>query len=138
MNLVLPYRYNLFAACLSLSVITPAAAHHSNAAYDPDHPMTLEGTVMSVNWTNPHITFVVEKDLRHGESGSTWVFETSSPAVLTSSGWTKGSLRPGDHGVFCFAPRRDGSAGGFLLRVTLPNGQELMRISTPGFPHDCH
>ena len=52
-----------------------AAAHHSNAAYDLEHLQTMEGTVKTVNWTNPHITFVVEKDVKNGEPASTWVFE---------------------------------------------------------------
>ena len=102
-----------------------AAAHHSNAAYDLEHPQTMEGTVKTVNWTNPHITFVIEKDVKNGESASTWVFEVSSPGVLTRSGWTKRSLQPGDHAVFRYAPLRDGNPGGFLLKVTLPSGQEL-------------
>ena len=102
-----------------------AAAHHSNAAYDLEHPQTMEGTVKTVNWTNPHITFVIEKDVKNGEPASTWVFEVSSPGVLTRSGWTKRSLQPGDHAVFRYAPLRDGNPGGFLLKVTLPSGQEL-------------
>jgi Family of unknown function (DUF6152) len=108
-----------------------AAAHHSNAAYDIDHPQTMEGTVKTVNWTNPHITFVVEKDAKNGEPASTWVFEVSSPGVLTRSGWTKRSLQPGDHAVFRYAPLRDGNPGGFLQKVTLPSGQELSYSLTP-------
>ena len=50
----------LIAAGLAVSLIGVAAAHHSGAAYDMDHPKTMEGTVKTVNWTNPHITFVVE------------------------------------------------------------------------------
>jgi len=110
-----------------------AAAHHSNAAYDLDHPQTMEGTVKTVNWTNPHITFVIEKkDVKSGEPPSTWVFEVSSPGVLTRSGWTKRSLQPGDHAVFRYAPLRDGSPGGFLQKVTLPSGQELTYTLMPG------
>jgi Family of unknown function (DUF6152) len=108
-----------------------AAAHHSNAAYDLDHPQTMEGTVKAVNWTNPHITFVIEKDVKSGEPADTWVFEVSSPGVLTRSGWTKRSLQPGDHAVFRYAPLRDGNPGGFLLKVTLPTGQELTYSLTP-------
>jgi hypothetical protein len=108
-----------------------AAAHHSNAAYDLDHPQTMEGTVKAVNWTNPHITFVIEKDAKGGEAASTWVFEVSSPGVLTRSGWTKRSLQPGDHAVFRYAPLRDGTPGGFLQKVTLPSGQELTYSLTP-------
>src|SRR6202140_5059630 len=121
----------LLAASLVLSFGGLAAAHHSNAAYDLDHPQTMEGTVKAVNWTNPHITFVIEKDVKNGKAASTWVFEGSSPGVLTRSGWTKRSLQPGDHAVFRYAPLRDGDPGGFLQKVTLPSGQELTYSATP-------
>jgi Family of unknown function (DUF6152) len=120
-----------FAAVLILSFGGVAAAHHSNAAYDLDNPKTMEGTVRTVNWTNPHITFVVDADVKNNEAASSWVFEVSSPGVLTRSGWTKRSLQPGDHAVFRYAPLRDGKAGGFLLKVTLPSGKELSYSLTP-------
>jgi hypothetical protein len=129
----------LLAVSLMLGFGGVAAAHHSNAAYDLDHPKTVEGTVKTVNWTNPHITFVVETDAKNVDKNadpasnppSTWVFEVSSPGVLTRSGWTKRSLQPGDHAVFRYAPLRDGNPGGFLLKVTLPSGQELSYSLTP-------
>jgi hypothetical protein len=115
----------LVAAGLLLSFGGVAAAHHSGAAYDMEHPRDIEGIVKTVNWTNPHITFVIEADAKDGQPAQTLVFEVSSPGVLTRSGWTKRSLQPGDHAIFHYAPLRDGSPGGFLVRVTLPNGQEL-------------
>jgi Family of unknown function (DUF6152) len=121
----------VIAAGLILGFAGIAAAHHSGAAYDMEHPRTMEGTVKTVNWTNPHITFVVESDAKDGEPARTWVFEVSSPGVLTRSGWTKRSLQPGDHAVFRYAPLRDGNPGGFLLSVKLPNGQELSFSLTP-------
>ena len=113
------------AVGLIVSFGSIAAAHHSGAAYDMQQLRTTEGTVKTVNWTNPHITFVIECDARDGEPPQTMVFEVSSPGVLTRSGWTKRSLQPGDHAVFHYAPLRDGNPGGFLLKVDLPNGQEL-------------
>ncbi len=121
----------VLAGCLMLGFGGIAAAHHSNAAYDLDHPQTVEGTVKQVNWTNPHISFVVETVAKDGAQAGTWVFEVSSPGVLTRSGWTKRSLQPGDHAVFHYAPLRDGKPGGFLQRVTLSNGQELSYSLTP-------
>ncbi|SDN10972.1 DUF6152 family protein [Afipia sp. GAS231] len=115
----------LLAVCLALSSTGLSMAHHSNAAYDSDHPQTVEGTVKQVNWTNPHITFVVETDAKEGPQVGTWVFEVSSPGVLTRSGWTKRSLQPGDHAMFQYLPLRDGKQGGFLRKVTLPDGKEL-------------
>jgi hypothetical protein len=121
----------LLAAGLTLCLSGVAPAHHSNAAYDLDHPKTMEGTVRTVNWTNPHITFVIESDAKDGEPARPWIFEVSSPGVLTRSGWTKHSLQPGDHALFRYAPLRDGTLGGFLLKVTLPSGQELTYSLTP-------
>ena len=121
----------LMAVSLVVGLIGIAAAHHSGAAYDSDHPQTMQGTVKTVNWTNPHITFVVEQDVKAGEPAITWVFEVSSPGVLTRSGWTKRSLQPGDHAIFHYAPLRDGKPGGYLQKVTLPTGQELSYSLTP-------
>ena len=121
----------LIAASLALGCAGSAWAHHSNAAYDLDHPQTMEGVVKTVNWANPHISFVVERDAKAGEAAATWAFEVSSPGVLTRSGWTKRSLQPGDHAVFRYAPLRDGTPGGFLLKATLPNGKELTYSLTP-------
>jgi hypothetical protein len=118
-------RAAVLAACLMLGCAGIASAHHSNAAYDLDHMQTVAGTVKQVNWTNPHITFVVETDVKDGPQAGTWTFEVSSPGVLTRSGWTKRSLNPGDHATFFYAPLRDGKPGGFLRKVTLTNGQEL-------------
>jgi hypothetical protein len=116
---------------LMLGLAGAAFAHHSSATYDFDHMATMEATVKQVNWTNPHITFIVERDVKKGEPPSTWVFEVSSPGVLTRSGWSKRSLQPGDHAVFHYAPLRDGTASGYLTDVTLPNGQKLHYSLTP-------
>jgi hypothetical protein len=121
----------MVAASLLVGPCGLASAHHSGAAYDDHHQQTMAGTVKSVNWTNPHISFVVEKDAKAGEPAITWVFEVSSPGVLTRSGWTKRSLQAGDHAVFLYSPLRDGGAGGYLQKVTLPNGQELGYSLTP-------
>ena len=110
-----------------------ALAHHSGAAYDTEHPQTMEGTVKTVNWTNPHITFVIEADAKDGKPAQTWVFEVSSPGVLTRSGWTKRSLQPGDHAVFHYAPLRAGNPGGFLMKVDSAGrqGTELQPARPP-------
>jgi hypothetical protein len=117
------------AACLAISLLLASggvvSAHHSSAAYDVEHRQTMQGTVKQVNWTNPHITFVVESDAKDGAQPVTWTFEVSSPGVLSRSGWTKRSLQPGDHAEFFYAPLRDGKRGGLLQKVMLPDGREL-------------
>ena len=108
-----------------------AQAHHSGAAYDEEHALTFKGTVKSVNWTNPHITFHVDADAADGKPAAEWVFEVSSPGVLTRSGWTKHSLNPGDHAEFRIAPLRDGTFGGRLIKVTQPDGKVLTYTLVP-------
>ena len=125
-----PIRF-LMLPGLVLGWMSTASAHHSNAAYDLDHLRIIEGTVKEVNWTNPHITFHVEEDAKDDKPAVEWVFEASSPGVLTRSGWTKRSMQPGDHATFRFAPLRDGALGGFLLQVTLQNGTILSYSLTP-------
>ena len=61
-------KITLVAASLLLSFGGVAAAHHSGAAYDMEHPRDVQGTVKTVNWTNPHITFVIETDAKDGSA----------------------------------------------------------------------
>ena len=111
------------AAALILALeLGAAAAHHSANTYDSSAAVaSLAGTVRVVNWTNPHVSFVLEAD-----DGATWTFESVAPALFTSHGWMAQSLRPGDRAVLHYAPRVDrASGGGFLVGATLPDGREL-------------
>lgn len=121
----MPWKAASLVVSLLLASGDAASAHHSSAAYDVEHRQTMQGTVKQVNWTNPHITFVVEADAKDGAQPVTWTFEVSSPGVLSRSGWTKRSLQPGDHAEFLYAPLRDGKPGGLLQKVMLPDGKEL-------------
>lgn len=114
-----------FVATLIAVFCELALAHHSGAEFDLEHPRTLQGTVKTVDWTNPHIFFIVEADPKDGAPMQTWTFQAASPGVLSFWGWTKSTVQPGDHAVFDYAPQRDGGPGGYLLRVTLPSGKEL-------------
>jgi uncharacterized membrane protein YdjX (TVP38/TMEM64 family) len=71
-------------------------AHHSfSAEFDADKPVTLTGTVTSVEWRNPHVWFYI--DVKHEDgSQSNWGFELASPNLLLRNGWTAASLKIGD------------------------------------------
>ena len=111
----------------SIVAAAPAAlAHHSFAAYDRTKTLNLKGTVKSFQWTNPHCVIWVLLEPQGGGEPQEWSIETTSPGVLTRSGWTRHSLNPGDKVSVEFSPLRDGSRGGGLNSVTLlATGQKL-------------
>ncbi len=73
-----------------------AFAHHSFAAeYDSNQPITVKGTVIMMEWVNPHSWLhILVKD----DAGKMveWRCETAPPNMLYRQGWRKNSLKEGD------------------------------------------
>ena len=115
--------------CAAALMAVPSLAHHSYAAYDLNHTLTLKGTVESFHWSNPHSTFtlVLEPDGR-GELVK-WNIITSGPAVLKRFGWTQGSLKPGDRVSVVCNPMIDGSRGGRLHTVVLLDTGQVLQTN---------
>lgn len=111
---------------LGATAALSALAHHSFAVYDRTKNLTLKGTVKTFQWTNPHVIIWIVVLPEGGGAPQEWSIETTSPGVLTRSGWNRHSLNPGDRVSVEFNPLRDGSHGGGLNAVTiLATGQKL-------------
>jgi len=75
----------------------PAAwAHHSLAAeFDSTKPISLTGTVVSLDWRNPHAWLYVEVKDADGTT-TKWQCELGSPNAMTRAGFNSESVKPGD------------------------------------------
>jgi hypothetical protein len=116
-----------FILAAAVGAAAPASAHHSFAMFEPTKTLTFKGTVKTFQWTNPHVILWVLVQPDGGGAAQEWSLETTSPGVLTRSGWTRQSLKAGDRVSVVLSPLRDGSHGGSLNSVTLlDTGQKLV------------
>ena len=51
--------------------------------------------------------------------------------MLSRGGWSSRTVKAGDVVTAIVSPFKDGQAGGLLLKLTLPNGKEML----PGVPN---
>jgi hypothetical protein len=110
------------------AAIRPLAAHHAMVMYDRLRTMTLVGTVVEFQWTNPHVFLLVEGALDVDEELAIWRLETTSPTnLIRLGGWSATALKPGDRVSIVINPHREGrEKSARLVKVTLiDTGQEL-------------
>jgi hypothetical protein len=88
-----------------------AAAHHSFAMFDQEHPIELSGVVKEFKYTSPHSFIVLEVKEKDGTSEA-WNLEGGSPSALARDGWTSKSLKAGDELQVTVDPLRSGAPGG--------------------------
>jgi hypothetical protein len=113
----------LSTAALVVFVWAPALAHHSYAMFDGEKTLTIEGTVKELQWANPHVW--LEVVVLQGATAGNWSFEGGPIQQLKRIGWRSEILKPGDKVTVVAHPLRDGSKGGALMWITLPDGRIL-------------
>ena len=92
----LPIVFRVFSVFAVLLSAMPTDAHHSwTSDYDGTKPVTVEGVVTNVEWTNPHVHFYVDVTNEDG-SVTNWNFEMASVLSLERGGWSRRTLEPGD------------------------------------------
>jgi Family of unknown function (DUF6152) len=90
-------KLGVFSAVGGLLVALPISAHHSfMAEFDQRKPVTLTGSVTGVEWQNPHTYFYLDVKDENGKVVN-WRLETGSPGALMLRGWTRETIRVGDH-----------------------------------------
>jgi hypothetical protein len=106
-------------------VALPAAAHHSFAIFDHTQTLTLQGTVKSFQWTNPHgyLALDVTEGPRKDEH---YTIELTSINMLRRAGWKSSDVQAGDSVTAVIAPLLNGDPGGLLLELKVPDGRTLV------------
>jgi hypothetical protein len=110
-------------ALTAFASFTGAAAHHSFAMFDQNKRITIEGTVQEYQWTQPHVWLDVMVASAPGAQPVKWGIESQSPAILHRRGWTPDTIKTGDKVTVDIFPMKDGTPGGQMLRVHLPDGR---------------
>ena len=99
-----------------LGAALPALAHHSiTSQYDPSKEITVTGTLVKIEWSNPHIfTYVDAKDEKTGKVEH-YEFEGNPPGTLRRAGIKKSDWLIGQTVTATAAAAKDGTKTlGFL------------------------
>ena len=109
----------------SLLIALPTWAHHSfMAEFDQRLHVVLEGTVKNVEWINPHTYFYLDVKDQSGKNVN-WTLETGSPSVLIARGWTRDTMKLGDHVTVHAYRAKDKPNLAAARSVTLADGRTL-------------
>jgi hypothetical protein len=115
-------RLRIAAALVTLGLLAAAApvyAHHSFAAeFDSTKPLNMKGTLLKLDWVNPHSWVHFEVTLPNGQK-QVWRGETPSPNQLVRMGWAKSTIQPGDEILVSGFAAKDGTTTMWASTVNL-------------------
>ena len=116
-----------FALALALVASSAWAHHNMSALFDFNQRFTRTGTLTKSDWRNPHIYLSVDAKNDQGpvEIVETWSFEGPAPNVFRNLNAGKSDFENAvGKTVKVEASRaRDGSLGGLIRIITLPDGK---------------
>ena len=115
-----------------MAMTAPALGHHSETAeFDQDNPVKVTGTIVKVEWLNPHVWFYVDVKDEQGKV-TTWGFSAAPPGALMRRGITKEALQLGAVVNVEGSRARDGSNNASGRRVTFPDGRNVLTATGEG------
>ena len=110
-----------------LIVSTIVSAHHSaGAVYDMDQTSEIEGEIVDISWSNPHIRMT----MRVNESGTEeiWHLEAGALNTVQRLGVATDDINVGDRIRVAGYSSRDGHSSIFVSNALLDDGRELLLL----------
>lgn len=100
---------------------TALQAHHAVAGiYDLNKEVVLEGKLKKLNFVNPHASIVLTvADKKAKGKLVDWTLTTASVTTLTTQGFSKGTIKPGDPLKVTILPAINGNPAGYIRRLAL-------------------
>jgi hypothetical protein len=107
----------------SVSVVVPLSAHHSWPV-NSSQLVTVKGTVVQFDWSNPHPMITLEV---RGNDGKTERWSVGGPAItrMEANGWTRTTVKPGDVITGTGYQFSDGQKVVRLERIVFADGKEM-------------
>ncbi len=90
-------------AVLIFAGTAAVGAHHSYADFDQDRSVSVEGTIESILFANPHVVMMVKKD-----DSTVYTMTWASATQLTRQGVGRDELKTGDRVIVSGSPSRKG------------------------------
>src|SRR5262245_30068553 len=127
----------LAGAALIVAAAVPVLAHHSFAAeFDAKKPVKLRGTVVKMEWINPHSWIHIQGKNEDG-TNSVCMVEGRAPNALIRRGSNRNSLPPGTEILVEGFQAKDGANRANGRDITFPDGKKLfVGSSGTGAPLD--
>jgi hypothetical protein len=128
----MPRTFIPLSAAMAVMTVMPALGHHSEAAeFDQNTPVKLTGTIVKVEWLNPHVWFYVDVKDEQGKV-TTWGFSAAPPGALMRRGITKDALVIGAVVNVEGSRARDGSNNASGRSVTFADGKNVFTATSEG------
>lgn len=109
------------AVCVLLLPCFAVAHHTFGYTFNTSQTAEIDGEVVDVQWSNPHIVFSMRT-----EEGEIWTIESNSPNGMERRTISRDIISVGSSFRLAGFPARDGSNGMHASNILLRDGREVV------------